>query len=211
MMTDLPISAHKRDDFVPLTLFGKDHWSTFAYIECRLVDNGGFMLACDARMRTLGHNHRIFRHNPADNLQKVGSRQAMLGPRGDHAVNLGTRLKDGFLARHDDWDCIQDLAHAGLLLGDATEVPLRYLDALSLEGEDGKIVAADDYAARLKIAEFVREQTDFGLDVGARIYFTAEGFKCAAALRRHKANGFHFHQFRWPNVPSPSDLKLENA
>jgi hypothetical protein len=203
-MTELVISSHPRDQYVPMSLFGKDHWSTLGYIETRMVDHGGYMIACDARMRTLAHNHRIFSYRPTDNLQKQGCSLAMLGKRGDGPdndnVKNGSFLNDGSrLPKHDDWDCIQDLAAAGLLIGDATDVPLRYLDEKSLDSDVGKIIAADDRAARIKIAEFVREQTDFGLDVGARLYFTAEGFKCAAALRKHKATGGHFHYFRWPN------------
>lgn len=211
-MSEIKISSHPRDQYVSISLFGKDHWSTLAYIETRMVDYSGFMIARDARMRTLAHNHRIFSHRPTDNLQN-NKTMAMLGKRGDDPdgdnVRLGTFLNDGTrLPGHDDWDCIQDLAAAGLLVGDATDHPLRFIDAES-SSETGKVVAADDPAARIKIAEFVRQQSDFGLDLSARVYLTAEGFRCCAALRKHKANGFHFYQFRWPNPPTPSDLNLE--
>lgn len=230
----IEISTHPRDKNVPVLLFGKDHWSTFAYIETRLVDHGGFYIAVDPRMRTLAHNRRIFSHRPTAKHEREGRYQAILGKRsincahGKHPtsceicgskeamvhdqnsddVRLGSYLNDGTrLPAHDDWDCIQDLAAAGFLIGDAGEHPLRVFDARSLEDSD-KIVAADDYAARLKLAEFIREQIDHGLDLGANIYFTVEGFRCAAALRRHKANGGHFHGFRW-TTPAPSDVQHE--
>lgn len=238
-MTEIKISTHPRDKYVPMALFGKDHWSTFAYVETRLVDHGGFTIAVDPRMRTLSHNHRIFNHRPSDNPQKKGSANAVIGKRtlncshgkrpteceicgnkeamfyhgtldlNSDDVRLGSWLNDGTrLPAHDDWDCIQDLAEAGLLIGDATEHPLRVFDAQSMD-DFGKIVAADDYAARIKLAEFIREQVDHGLDIGAKVYFTAEGFRCAAALRKHKATGGHFHYFRWPNPPESSQSEQE--
>ena len=39
------------DGYVPPNLFGKDHWSTLAYMETIMVDCGGFQVGADPRMR----------------------------------------------------------------------------------------------------------------------------------------------------------------
>ncbi len=81
------------------SLFGKDHWSLLAYIECRCVDDRGAL------------DKRHLRCNPT-------------GPHRIHAVNArligaqweptwGTRIKGGQLDQHDDWCCLDDLEAAG--------------------------------------------------------------------------------------------------
>lgn len=77
-----------------IEVFGKDHWSTFAYIEVRCTDHGGIP---DRRhMRCNGKRHPLLAH--------------VAGP------CPPTRLKGGItLENHDDWDCADDLAAAGLI------------------------------------------------------------------------------------------------
>lgn len=79
-----------------LITFGKDHWSTFAYIETRIVDHGGVP---DRRhMRCHGDRHPLLALPEQDG-------------RGHP-----TRLRDGTeLTHHDDWDCLDDLEREGLL------------------------------------------------------------------------------------------------
>ena len=72
--------------------FGKDHWSTFAYIETRCVDHKGLPkrehMRCHAGRHPLqDHGHG---HSP-------------------------TRLKNGEIHNHDDWDCLDDCEREGLL------------------------------------------------------------------------------------------------
>ena len=75
------------DGPVPIRLWGKDHWSTFAYAECRLVDNRGTIEVLHMR----GHHC------------------------GDDAGHP-SRLADGTaLRRHGDCDCLFDAESAGLL------------------------------------------------------------------------------------------------
>lgn len=82
---------------VPVETFGKDHWSTFAYIETRCVDHGG----------EPDRDH--MRTDPKLNPGLAG-RGSLTGEK--HP----TRLKDGgTLADHDDWSCAEDLEAAGLL------------------------------------------------------------------------------------------------
>lgn len=73
---------------VPMHLWGKDHWSTFGYIDTRLVDYKG----------TVDCNHMRGNH--------VG-----------HDAGYPTRLTGGAtLADHSDYDCLFDAETAGLLV-----------------------------------------------------------------------------------------------
>jgi hypothetical protein len=90
---------------VPVNQFGKDHWSTFAYIETRLVDYKGVLNRDHMRCKS----NRIAFHNAAN---------AMVG-----AANYPTKLKGGVLLDdHDDWDCVDDLESAGFLRWEGTGV-----------------------------------------------------------------------------------------
>lgn len=98
-----PESKLTWQDHVPAELFGKDHWSMFAYVESRLVDYGRFVIQCDPRTRTARHNWRILNYR--------NQSMAILMD-----AKYGSRLKDGtYIPEHDDWDCLQDLVKAGLL------------------------------------------------------------------------------------------------
>lgn len=82
---------------VTLATFGRDHWSTFAYIETCVVDNSG--VVDRARMRCSAKRH-----------PHLGAFNGLDGNA------YPTRLKDGsLLSNHDDWDCVDDLAAHGLL------------------------------------------------------------------------------------------------
>jgi hypothetical protein len=92
------------NDFVPPELWGRDHYSTLAYVEARLVE-GCYTVSFDPRMR---QNRRHFRVLPGRKGQGVP-----MSP--EH----GSRLADGtYLPWHDDWCCVQDMLQAGLFEGD---------------------------------------------------------------------------------------------
>jgi hypothetical protein len=82
-------------DHIPIKRWGKDHWSTFAYLETRCVD----------------HDGDIDRHH----LRVDALRHPGLG----HCVwstDYPTRLKGGdTITPHDDVDCIEDMVAAGLV------------------------------------------------------------------------------------------------
>lgn len=93
-------TALKAERPVPMALWSKDHWSTFAYLETRAVDHGGGInfshMRCDIA------RHPGYAHSGC-------SREFGGGP-------YPTRLKNGFeMKDHDDWDCLEDLAAAGLI------------------------------------------------------------------------------------------------
>ena len=86
---------------VTLAMFGKDHWSTFAYIETRIVDHGGEPQR--EHMRTDKDRHPFLAW--CRNEDEFGG-----------AKKHPTRLKGGILLDdHDDWDCVDDCIAFGLL------------------------------------------------------------------------------------------------
>lgn len=86
----------KGDPIVPLAEWGKDHWSTLAYIETRAVDFKGIPnnqhMRCDADL------HPQFAH----------ARRAGLSN-----TKYPTRTKSGEVEDHDDWSCLDDAEAVG--------------------------------------------------------------------------------------------------
>jgi hypothetical protein len=81
--------------------WGKDHWSTFAYLETCAVDGHGIIQ--NAHMRCHARLHRPFVHLGFGGVPNDGSKYPTL-------------LKDGVeVQRHDDWSCLEDMVAAGLL------------------------------------------------------------------------------------------------
>jgi hypothetical protein len=110
-MEKQPMTLTVNDD-IPMALWGKDHWSTLAYIETVMVDCGGFQIGRDARMKSNRRNYRVMSEQ-CPKPKRVGSHPGLaIVMRPEHA----TRLNDGsIIDTHDDWCCIQDMAEAGLL------------------------------------------------------------------------------------------------
>lgn len=89
--------------------WGRDHWSTLAYLETVGVDRRGEV--GNEQMRTNPRRHREF----------IGKYQARLpAPMGPYPTRLNENAPEGLQdlvdeQGHDDWDCVDDLARAGLL------------------------------------------------------------------------------------------------
>jgi sulfate adenylyltransferase subunit 1 (EFTu-like GTPase family) len=100
------------DDNIPMNLWGKDHWTTLAYIETVMVDCGGFQIGRDARMKSNRRNFRVMAED-CPKPKRVGGNAGMaIVMKLEHS----TKLNDGsVIDNHDDWCCIQDMAEAGLL------------------------------------------------------------------------------------------------
>ncbi|KKN40772.1 hypothetical protein LCGC14_0729880 [marine sediment metagenome] len=83
-------------EHIPMSKWGKDHWSTLAYLETLAVDNSGFAKPNNPRMRTneIRHPHLV---------GNIGYISSALG-----GSKYPTRLKDGEVKGHDDWDCVDD-------------------------------------------------------------------------------------------------------
>lgn len=87
----------------PLTMamFGRDHWSTFGYIETRIVDYRGVP---DKRHLRCHHG-----------------RHPLQAHQGGCASAYPTRLRDGLTCHnHDDWDCLDDCEREGLLVNNGS-------------------------------------------------------------------------------------------
>ena len=148
---------------VPMDRWGSDHWSTLAYLECRIVDHRG-KLHHD-HMRCHGERH------PAMLLAK---RRTNIFGNGDGRA-YPTRLKDGELASHDDYDCLDDMIAAGLVTVTMPEPPAGVLVTGMVE------------------AEMMTRATYALTDAGRRI---------AAALREHKAARRGWGTFDPPELTS---------
>lgn len=107
------------NDYIPMTNWSKDHWSTLAYLETVMVDCQGFQVGADPRMRSNRRHFRVMQQECRK--PRRASREWALGVVMD--PNHGTRLKDGStVANHDDWMCVQDMAVEGLFTTDVDGV-----------------------------------------------------------------------------------------
>lgn len=97
-MTWIPYEP-EGNDYIPVERWGKDHWSTFAYLETRAVDQKGVI--DNRRMRCNLRLHREFAFNVG-----FGAIDGSAYP---------TRLRDGQAEPHDDWSCLEDMVAAGLV------------------------------------------------------------------------------------------------
>lgn len=98
-----PIKEYKP---VPVARWGKDHWSTFVYIETRCVDYKG----------ELNKQHMRTKRDKHPDLEGDAQKRFSLAYK-----EYPTQLKNYFedptdcLDDHDDWDCIEDMIAAGLV------------------------------------------------------------------------------------------------
>lgn len=101
------------DQYVPVNLFGKDHWSTLAYIETVMTDLGGFQVGFDPRMRQNRRSYRVMTEQ-CPKPRRATMANAMQWGGWDNKYS--TVLKDKtMIENHDDWACVQDMAEAGFL------------------------------------------------------------------------------------------------
>lgn len=128
----MPSSAAARrfrsDDLIPVEFWGKDHYSVLSYIESIMVDCGGFEVGTDPRMRSNRRNFRVLMDGNRDPRRPGSNRWQM-------AVVMDPKytsyLKDGATCEnHDDWCCIQDMAGAGLILGNVEPGVMLHLSPL---------------------------------------------------------------------------------
>lgn len=86
---------------IEMKRFGRDHWSTLAYIETRCVDHKGVPGLDQMRC------------NPDEHPGLCG--------RGGWSGKYSSKLKDGSQVEgHDDWHCVEDLEREGLLRWEGT-------------------------------------------------------------------------------------------
>lgn len=178
---------------VPIYLFGKDHWSTYAYVETRIVDYAGLLnhdhMRTDADRHPLmmGHKRTMARGAAQNNTRKHPTRlKARTAPDSDGKFG-SVELPD-----HDDYDCLEDLVAAGLV-----EIAMPKADGEVYRDANGKVVR--DVAGNTPIEPgFVTGLTEIDLMAKASRKLTPLGQQVAGELRAHKGSGGNFHSF----VPS---------
>ena len=116
---DVPTEAQCKQTLAecPISMdrWGRDHWSTLAFIETLCVDYGG---------RLDNQRRRSLRCNPATHPGHGYSADGEVQWRPEY----GTRLKGYFenkklqLPCHDDFDCAEDCEVAGLLINLGTGI-----------------------------------------------------------------------------------------
>lgn len=157
------------DGYVPLELFGEDHWSTLAYAETVMVECAGFQVGYDPRMRQGRRNYRVMTEQ-CPRPVRPGSRA--MGVVMDNKYS--TRLNDGStVERHDDWHCVQDMVAAGLM------------GVIDVAQRDGRFERRTD--AIDADPELVEPKAVLGL--------TPLGMKIADQLREHKRQGGRWRDF----------------
>lgn len=126
-------SSPDSNGYIPAAQWGKDHWSTLAYVESVMVECGGFQIGQDPRMKSNRRHSRVMaeqcRH-PKRPGKATSAPAIVMNP--EHA----TRLKDGApVANHDDWCCLQDFAAEGLFTVWPHGVEPTNILALSVKGQ----------------------------------------------------------------------------
>jgi hypothetical protein len=97
--------SQTKTEHIPMSKWGRDHWSTLGYIECMCVDNKGVpgrdQMRCDPDVHP--------------GLAGRGT--------GTTGKKYPTRLKDGEeVYGHDDWSCAEDMEREGLLEWNGTGI-----------------------------------------------------------------------------------------
>ena len=118
-----PAVVFAQDQFIPMAHWGRDHWTTLAYMDHVMTDCAGFEVGLDPRMRSNRHNYRIMfpraARRPARLGQTAAAQALAIAMKPEHT----SRLSGGAVStNHDDWSCIQDMAAAGLLTVDPSGV-----------------------------------------------------------------------------------------
>ncbi len=87
---------------IPMKQFGKDHWSTFAYVVTRCINHRG----------TIGKQHMR-----CDSDRHPQHFRTYIGKEVKYPTLLHGFFEDNTkkVNDHDDWDCLDDLVVAGLL------------------------------------------------------------------------------------------------
>lgn len=159
--------------------FGEDHWGTFAYLETRAADYQG----------TIGHDrmrcHRS-RH-PVMLLARTG-----WGTGGDkYPTYLAGNEK---LPGHDDYDCLDDLAAAGLIeIHMPRLVAGHHVGSYYVDAYDRPITTTDGELIQPGFLTGLLEQR---LCAFATVSLTEAGQRVAGALRAHRAAGGDYDTFR---------------
>jgi hypothetical protein len=111
------------DQRIPLEDWGKDHWSTLAYLETRIVDHRG----------RISHDH--MRCHAGRHPAMLAAKRRVHGTSADGSA-YPTRLRAGrTLPDHDDYDCLDDMIAAGFVTATMPPAPAGTLITGLVEAE----------------------------------------------------------------------------
>jgi hypothetical protein len=100
------------NDYIPMSHWGKDHWSTLGYAETVMVECGGFQVGADVRMKAGRRNFRVMAQG-CSKPKRSGFKNSAFASVME--LSQSTKLNNGqVVTGHDDWSCIQDMAAEGL-------------------------------------------------------------------------------------------------
>jgi hypothetical protein len=133
-VAERPTQTFTADDYIPASHWGKDHWTTLAYVDAVMTDMAGFQVGADPRMRSNRRNFRVMHAEcPRPKRATNGGHAAMGAIAAD--LSMGSCLKDGSVVQnHDDWSCVQDMAEAGLFTVGPDDVEPREILHFSAKG-----------------------------------------------------------------------------
>lgn len=107
---------------VPITFWGRDHWSTLAYLETLAVDHKGIATPARNKMRCSAERRPGLVGWTVGGLLDGGRYATRLkGANGEPEWENRRELAD-----HDDWDCVEDAVAAGLLIEGGTGIHPHY-------------------------------------------------------------------------------------
>jgi hypothetical protein len=180
---------------VPMARWGKDHWTTFAYVETRWVDHAGALshdqMRCDRQRHPAfyGSKRRATAFGTDCDGSRYATRLKTEQPRPDGTWDIAE------LPGHDDYDCLADAIREGLIEvtmpAPAANGADLYLDAR------GKPVRMAD-GLPIAVSGPMTGYVESWLMTAASYSLTARGQVIAGQLRAHMAVTRQSHQF----VPS---------
>lgn len=107
------------NEYVPMNKWGKDHWSTLAYVETVMVDCNGFQVGRDAHMKSNRRHFRIMAEDCPNPKRTKNSSSLAICMLPQYATILNDQQQ---VPNHDDWCCVQDMAAEGLFTVDVSGV-----------------------------------------------------------------------------------------
>jgi len=113
------------DNYAPMEVWWKDHWSVLGYISTVMTEVGGFQVGFDPRMSQNRHSYRVMSEECAKPKRPNPATSGLMGAP-VMEERYSTRIKEGedlvAIRGHDDHCSVQDLAAAGLFTIDADDV-----------------------------------------------------------------------------------------
>lgn len=105
--------TYTNEDYAPMEVWAKDHWSCLAYIGTIMTEMGGFQVGFDGRMSQNRRNFRVMQQF-CPNPKRPNPANAALVMDERYSTRIKEDGKDVSIRGHDDHCSVQDMAKAGL-------------------------------------------------------------------------------------------------